>query len=83
MAAKGAARVKDISKRLKVSHSSVTGALQVLADRSLVNYAPYDEVLPEGHSREDQKPGGVVNQDSLAMGLTIGAQYYEEGDGSS
>lgn len=39
---KSAARAKDIGKRLKVSRSSVTGALHALADRELINYAPYD-----------------------------------------
>jgi DtxR family Mn-dependent transcriptional regulator len=41
---KQAARAKDISRRLKVNSSSVTGALRSLADRGLVNYAPYDIV---------------------------------------
>ncbi len=41
---KQAARAKDISDRLGVSGSSVTGALQALAKRRLVNYAPYDIV---------------------------------------
>ena len=41
---KQAARPKDISKRLKVGNSSVTGALKALAARELVNYAPYDVV---------------------------------------
>lgn len=39
---KQAARAKDISARLNVTNSSVTGALRTLADRGLVNYAPYD-----------------------------------------
>ncbi len=39
---KGAARAKDIALALKVSASSVTGALKGLAERGLVNYAPYD-----------------------------------------
>ncbi len=43
-AEKGAARAKDISKRMKVNSSSVTGALRALAERGLVNYAPYDIV---------------------------------------
>ena len=49
-AEKGAARAKDISKRMKVNSSSVTGALRSLADRGLVNYAPYDIVTltPKG-----------------------------------
>lgn len=38
------ARSKDIAKVLCVSRSSVTGALQVLKKRGLVNYKPYDYV---------------------------------------
>ena len=41
---KSAARAKDIGKRLKVSRSSVTGALHALAERELINYAPYDVI---------------------------------------
>lgn len=41
---KQAARATDISKRLNVNPSSVTGALRSLADKGLVNYAPYDIV---------------------------------------
>ena len=35
------ARAKDISSLMKVNRSSVTGALQALRDRGLVNYEPY------------------------------------------
>jgi DtxR family Mn-dependent transcriptional regulator len=42
IAEKQAARAKDISRRLKVGGSSVTGALRSLAEKGLVNYAPYD-----------------------------------------
>ena len=35
------ARAKDISRRLKVNRSSVTGALQALSERGLVNYESY------------------------------------------
>lgn len=42
VAHKRAARVRDISERLAVSNSSVTGALRALAQRKLVNYAPYE-----------------------------------------
>jgi DtxR family Mn-dependent transcriptional regulator len=47
---KKAARAKDISKRLGVNRSSVTGALHSLAERKLINYAPYDfaTLTPEG-----------------------------------
>jgi len=41
---KQAVRAKDIGKRLDVGRSSVTGALHALADRELINYAPYDVI---------------------------------------
>jgi DtxR family Mn-dependent transcriptional regulator len=44
IAEKGAVRAKDIAKRLRVSNSSVTGALRSLADKELINYAPYDVI---------------------------------------
>jgi len=40
----GAARVRDIAKRLAVSKSAVTAALKALARRDLVNYDPYELV---------------------------------------
>jgi DtxR family Mn-dependent transcriptional regulator len=49
---KSAARAKDISKRLGVNRSSVTGALRSLGERELINYTPYDFVTltPAGES---------------------------------
>ena len=44
IAEKQAARAKDISKRLNVNSSSVTGALHALAKRELINYEPYDVI---------------------------------------
>ncbi len=44
IAEKGVARAKDIAKRLKVGASSVTGALRSLANRGLINYAPYEVI---------------------------------------
>ena len=41
---KQAARVKDIAQRLHVRAASVTGALRSLAEKNLVNYAPYEIV---------------------------------------
>jgi len=35
------ARMRDIAARLAVGKSSVTGAVQALAERGLVNYGPY------------------------------------------
>lgn len=39
---KQAARTRDISRRLKVKMSSVSGALRSLAEKKLINYAPYE-----------------------------------------
>ncbi len=39
---KQAVRAKDLVDRLQVRGSSVTGALQALSRRELINYAPYD-----------------------------------------
>ncbi len=49
---KHAARAKDIADRLNVSSSSVTGALRLLSEKGLVNYAPYDLITltPSGKS---------------------------------
>ena len=49
---KKAARGKDIAARLNVNNSSVTGALRALAEKGLVNYAPYDIITltPEGNA---------------------------------
>ena len=41
---KGAARVTDIAANLGVKKGSVSVALRSLAERGLVNYAPYDVV---------------------------------------
>ena len=49
---KKAARAKDISSRLGVNRSSVTGALQALSKKGLINYTPYGIVTltKEGES---------------------------------
>jgi len=41
---KRVARVKDITERLRVHKSSVSGALRALSERKLVNYAPYEAI---------------------------------------
>lgn len=47
---KQAVMPRDIARRLEVSNASVTGALRALADKGLINYAPYDVIslTPEG-----------------------------------
>jgi DtxR family Mn-dependent transcriptional regulator len=44
VAQKQVARSRDIAERLGVNRSSVTGALQSLADKGLVNYEPYEAI---------------------------------------
>lgn len=44
IAEKEAVRPKDIARRLKIANSSVTGALRALAEKKLINYAPYDVI---------------------------------------
>lgn len=50
--AKQAARAKDIARRMNVKGSSVTGALQALARRKLINYSPYDLITLTEKGRE-------------------------------
>ena len=47
----GAARVRDIAKRLAVGKSAVSAALKALAKRDLVNYDPYELVTLTGRGR--------------------------------
>ncbi len=81
-AEKGAARAKDISKRMKVNSSSVTGALRALAERGLVNYAPYDLVTltPEGMGvAEDVIRRHEVLRDFFVKVLAVDEAEGEEG----
>ncbi len=49
---KRAARAKDIADRLQVSSASVTGALRLLAEKELINYAPYDIITLTSKGRK-------------------------------
>lgn len=49
---KNAARAKDIADRMQVSNSSVTGALRLLSEKGLVNYAPYDIITLTPRGKE-------------------------------
>jgi DtxR family Mn-dependent transcriptional regulator len=44
VAANGVARARDISRKLKVKASSVTTALQALAEKKYINYTPYEAI---------------------------------------
>lgn len=48
----GKVRPKDIADRLNVRAASVTGALKALAEKGLINYAPYASVTLTDEGRE-------------------------------
>jgi DtxR family transcriptional regulator, Mn-dependent transcriptional regulator len=79
---KQAVRAKDIARRLKVKSSSVTGALRVLANKGLINYAPYDVITltPEGRRiARDVARRHEVLRDFFARILGVEAEKAEEG----
>ena len=78
---KQAAKAKDIASRLGVNKSSVTGALKALAEKELVNYAPYDIItltptgrrVAEGVTRRHE-----ILRRFLIDVLSVDAQEAEE-----
>jgi len=54
------ARATDIARRLDVRGASVTGALQVLSRRKLVNYQPYQDITLTAEGRRLAE--GVVSR---------------------
>ena len=78
-AEKGAARAKDISKRMKVNSSSVTGALRALADRGLVNYAPYDIVTLT--AKGNQAAEDVIRRHEVLRDFFVKVLAVDEAEG--
>jgi DtxR family Mn-dependent transcriptional regulator len=60
----GQARPKEIAKRMKVRAASVTGALRALAEKGLINYAPYTSVTLTDEGREVAR-GIAVKHEAL------------------
>lgn len=78
---KQVARSKDIAGRLGVNNSSVTGALRALAERGLVNYAPYDLITltEEGKAAaEDVVRRHEALRDFFVKVLSVDAVTAEE-----
>lgn len=76
------ARGKDIAARLKVSNASVTEALQSLAKKGLVNYAPYEVVTLTGKGRkaaEDVIRRHQILRDFFVKVLAVDEDIAEEG----
>jgi DtxR family transcriptional regulator, Mn-dependent transcriptional regulator len=79
---KKVARSKDISSRLGVNNSSVTGALRALAERGLVNYAPYDLITLTDEGRaaaQDVIRRHEALRDFFIKVLSVDAPTAEEG----
>lgn len=74
---KKAARAKDISERLEVNRSSVTGALHMLADRNLINYAPYDLVTLT--SRGEQAAAAISKRHAALRDFLVEVLGVEPG----
>lgn len=76
------ARARDIAKCLKVGQSSVTGALHALAEKGLVNYAPYEVITltrkGESAAREVVRRHEVLH-DFLVKVLSIDERAADEG----
>lgn len=68
-AAKHAARAKDIADRLQVSSASVTGALRQLAEKELINYAPYDIITLTTKGRDIAQD--VVNRHEMLRNFFV------------
>jgi DtxR family Mn-dependent transcriptional regulator len=64
-AERGLARARDIARRLGVHKSTVTGALHSLAEKGLVQYAPYEAA---GLTREGERRARDVIRRHEAIG---------------
>ncbi|OQW85936.1 MAG: DtxR family transcriptional regulator [Desulfobulbaceae bacterium A2] len=73
---KGAARAKDIATALRVAASSVTGALKALAERGLVNYAPYDIVTLT--AKGDEAARDVIRRHEVLRDFFVKVLAVEE-----
>ncbi len=75
------ARSRDIAERLNVNRSSVTGALQALAERALVNHEPYGYVTLTAQGADIAQKvlrRHEVLRDFLVKVLSIDAQEADE-----
>ncbi len=78
----GDARSKKIKEHLQVSGPSVTEALQLLAEKGLVNYAPYEGITltPQGKSiAQDVLHRHETLRDFFINVLGVDAKLADEG----
>ena len=76
IAEKQTARVKDISRKMQVNYSSVTGALKSLARKKLIHYAPYEHVTltPRG----EEVAADVVRRHEALRNFFVNVLAVEE-----
>lgn len=82
IAEKQVARAKEIASALKVSRSSVTEAFRSLAQKGLINYAPYEVITltPAGQvMAKDVILRHKVLKDFFIKVLAVGEKVAEEG----
>ena len=75
---KQAARAKDIAERLQVSNSSVTGALRLLAEKGLINYAPYDIITLTPKGKELART--VARKHAALLDFFVNVLHVQEAD---
>ena len=78
---KQAARAKDIAQRLQLKGSSVTGALQTLSQKGLINYAPYDLITltPKG----EEIARDIVHRHQTLRDFLMNILHIEEAEAES
>lgn len=82
IAEKQVARAKEIASTLKVSRSSVTEAFRSLAQKGLINYAPYEVITLTSSGQEmarDVIRRHQVLKDFFIRVLAVGENIAEEG----
>ena len=75
------ARARDVARRLGVTRSSVTVALRALAERDLINYAPYEVITltAEGtRISEDVVRRHRTLEDFFIKVLSVGSSLAEK-----
>ncbi|MBW1731332.1 MAG: DtxR family transcriptional regulator [Deltaproteobacteria bacterium] len=78
IAEKQAVRPKDIARRLKVSNASVTGALRSLAQKKLINYAPYDVITLTPNGKAAAKD--VIRRHEVLRDFFVNVLAVDESD---
>jgi DtxR family Mn-dependent transcriptional regulator len=73
---KGAARGRDVAKRLNVKAASVTGALRSLASMALINYAPYEVITLTDSGKELAKK--VIRRHEVLKDFLTGILWIDE-----